>query len=77
MSHKETCMSHCFDYLNQRNLAYVFNMQIFSHYYRKHNGAMGNAYSVGLNAGDLMIETFKLQEVNHEGRNESQKATTV
>lgn len=79
MTHKEQCICYCFDYLNQRNAAHAFNFETFSHYYRKHNGAWGNPYSVGMNAGDMMIENYKpqTQEVSNEGRNETETKSTI
>jgi hypothetical protein len=51
-------------YLQQLSLAFAYSQSIFNHYYRKHNGANGNAYLVGLNAADLMIKEFNLQTQN-------------
>lgn len=73
MTHKEECICYCIDHLNSRNLAQIFDFSIFSHYYRKYNGAWGNAWNIGVSAADMMIESFnsKSQEVTHDGRNEN------
>ncbi len=52
------------EYLQQLSLTFAFSLSLFNHYYRKHNGANGNAYLVGLNAADLMIREFNLQTQN-------------
>lgn len=72
MTHRDKCIGHCFDCLNQLGSGFAFNIELFNHYYRKHNGAQGNAYSIGLNSADLMIREFntKKQEVKNDRRNE-------
>lgn len=78
MSHKEECICYCIDHLNQRNLAHTFDFSDFNYYYRKFNGAWGNAYSVGMNAADIMIEnaSAKIKKINDERRNETEAGTT-
>ncbi len=78
MTHKEKCISYCFEYLNQRNAAFAFCFDTFSHYYRKNNGAWGNSYSIGMGAGDMMIQNYnsKTQEVKHERRTTSEESST-
>jgi hypothetical protein len=72
MTHKEECICYCIDHLNSRSISGAFNFKTFEYYYRKFNGSCGNAYLVGINAADIMIENFKSnkQEVNHETGNE-------
>ena len=74
MTHKQECIRHCHEYLNSRNLTHVYNQHLFEHYYRKNSGHFGNAYSVGIKAGDLMINNYepKLMEVNHDRSNENE-----
>ncbi len=76
MTHKEECLCYCIDHLNSRNLGFAFDFSTFSHYYRKHNGAFGNAWNIGLSAADMMIQNYntKKQEVTHDRGNESQTA---
>jgi len=74
MSHKEQCVDSCIEYLNARQLAYAFDFATFNHYYRKHNGATGNAYHIGVSAADMMIENYKPKIEDYERRNESQTA---
>lgn len=68
MPHKQECICYCIDHLNSRNLSHVYDKKTFEHYYRKFNGAWGNAYLVGLKAADMMIEnpTPNEEEVTHE-----------
>lgn len=75
MSHKEECICYCIDYLNQRNSAHAFNFSTFNHYYRKFNGAWGNAYSVVMSAGDMMIENYPttIKNLNDETGNDRQE----
>lgn len=74
MSHKEECICYCIDHLNSRNLSHVYNKQLFHHYYRKHNGTNGNAFSIGLNAADFMIQNFEPKKLYNDDvrRNESE-----
>jgi hypothetical protein len=71
MSHKETCIKHCKDYLQQLQLSQYYTEQQFNHVYRKQNGAQGNAFTVGLNAADFIINNSKFYS-NDERNNESQ-----
>lgn len=59
MTHKEKCVCNCREHLQSRGLLHVFNPSIFQYYYRKHNGAQGNAFLIGLNTADMMIQNFK------------------
>ncbi len=59
MTHKQECIQHCKDYLNQRQLQQYFNHQDFEHIYRKFDGFNGNAYLVGMNAADFIIVNAK------------------
>lgn len=59
MTHKAKCIQNAKDYLTQLQFANIFSISLFEHYYRKNNGSNGNAYLVGLNAGDLMITQAK------------------
>ena len=58
MTHKQHCIDNCLQYLQQLSLAHTYSQQVFKHYYRKNNGAQGNAYLVGLNAADMMIKNY-------------------
>lgn len=77
MTHKEECICYCIDHLNQRNLSHTFDFKTFEHYYRKNNGAWGNAYLIGLNSADMMIETQhnNIKTLNDERRNETEAGT--
>lgn len=77
MTHKEECLCYCIDHLQSRSLNHAFDFETFSHYYRKHNGAWGNAWNVGLSAADMMIDNAnnKIQEVNHDTGNEGETPT--
>jgi len=48
-------------------------MELFNHYYRKHSGATGNPYSIGLNSADMMINNFQstIQTTGYDTRNEN------
>lgn len=59
MTHKQRCIDHCKDYLQQLSLPDVFCTKAFQHYYRKHQGAQGNPFNVGLSAADMMIRESK------------------
>jgi hypothetical protein len=52
------------EYLQQLSLEFTFSQSLFNHYYRKHNGANGNAYSIGLHAAELMIKETNTQIQN-------------
>lgn len=79
MSHKQECIGYCLEYLQSRSLSHVYNTPLFEHYYRKHQGHLGNAYSIGVNAADLMINNYepkKMEVSNDDRRNESETGTT-
>lgn len=58
MSHKERVRHNCMEYLQSRQLSYCFNEQEFNRIYRK-STPQGNAFSIGLDAADYMILTYK------------------
>lgn len=78
MSHKQECICYCIDLLTSRNLAHIYNKHLFEHYYRKNHCCSGNAYTVGLNAMDFLINNFepKQMEVSNDGRNQSEAGDT-
>jgi len=55
MSHKANCIQNAKDFLHQSQLSYIFSISIFERYYRTNNGSSSNAYTVGLNSADMMI----------------------
>lgn len=55
MSHKQKCIDNAQDYLMSRGLAEYWSLTLFNSYYRKHDGANGNAYITGLDAADFII----------------------
>lgn len=59
MTQKAKCIKHCKDYLQQLNLSHYFNEALFMHVYRKQNGAHANAFSIGINAADHIINNSK------------------
>ena len=63
MTHKENCIDHCKQYLQDLSLSDIFDEKHFNHYYRKHNGGMGNAFTIGLKAADMMIVCFDPQKI--------------
>lgn len=67
MTHKQQCIQHCKEFLQQLNLAQYFNESLFMHVYRKQNGAHGNAFSVGIDAADHIIINSK--NLNDESGN--------
>lgn len=67
MSHKQQCIEHCKDFLQQLNLSQYFSESLFMHVYRKQQGSQGNAWSVGINAADYIILNSK--PINHESGN--------
>jgi uncharacterized UPF0160 family protein len=75
MTHKQECLCYCIEHLESRSLSHVIDKSIFEHYYRKFNGAWGNAWHVGLSAADMMIENYKpkTQEVSNDRGNESEE----
>lgn len=68
ITHKYRCISFCKEYLNELGLSAYFNMPDFMHIYRKFNGAMGNAFYVGMDAADFIIQNAK--PIYNDGRNE-------
>lgn len=73
MTHKQECIDTCMEYLQQLSLVFAYSQSIFNHYYRKHNGANGNAYLVGLNAAEMMIKQFDTQTQNVQYDTEYQR----
>ncbi len=61
MTHKQECIAHCKDVLEQRQLSKYFNQKDFEHIYKKFSGCNGNAYNVALNAADFIIINAKFQ----------------
>lgn len=59
MTHRQECIAHCKETLQNRNLGFVFEESIFNHYYTKNNGAQGNAFLVGIKTADIMIEQYQ------------------
>ena len=55
MSHKDKCKKFCTDHLESRGLSSFFSSPAFDSFYRKVDGANGNAFSVGLKAADVLI----------------------
>ena len=75
ISHKQQCIGHCKDYLQNLNLSEYFNTTDFEHIYRKFNGAQGNAFSIGLHAADFIIINAKplTNETGNEDKREELK----
>lgn len=59
MTHKEKCIQHCKEHLNNLLLSQYFNAADFNHIYRKLEGAHANAFSIGLDAADYIIINAK------------------
>jgi hypothetical protein len=59
MTHRQECIAHCKEALQNRNLQHVFEEKILMHYYHKNNGAQGNAFLIGIKTADMMIEQYK------------------
>jgi hypothetical protein len=70
MTHKQKCIEHCKGYLQQLNLNQYFSETLFMHIYRKQNGAQGNAFSIGINAADHIINNSKPN--NYASRNKTE-----
>lgn len=73
MTHKQECIYYCIDYLNQRSIYNAYDSKTFNHYYRKNQGAWGNAYLVGMAAADMMIENFKTTNTQEVSMTEEMK----
>jgi len=69
MTHKQRCIQHCKDYLDRFDCSHYYNSSDFEHIYRKFNGAQGNAFSIGLDAADYILQTAKFQY--HDAGNEN------
>lgn len=69
MTHKQRCIDYCLQHLQQLSLAFTYSQDTFKHYYKKNNGAKGNAYLVGLHAADMMIKNYSPKNLNDEPRN--------
>ena len=69
MTHKATCIAHCKEFLKNMQCLQYYNTKDFEHIYRKFNGAVGNAFSIGIDAADFII--IHAKPLQDEGRNES------
>ncbi len=64
MTHKQECIAHCMQYLQQLSLSNIFDLSHFNHYYRKFNCSYKNAFTIGLNSADYIIyEANRKKEV--------------
>lgn len=61
MTHKQTCIAFCKEYLQNVECGQYYNSKDFEHIYRKFNGANANAWSVGVDAADYILRTAKPQ----------------
>jgi hypothetical protein len=58
MTHREESLCYCIDQLQNRQLSYVFNQEIFNNVFEKENNPAANYYRIGITAADLMIENY-------------------
>lgn len=70
MSQKEKCIKHCKDYLQQLNLSHYYTESLFMHVYRKQHGAQANAFSLGIDAADYIINNSKT--INYASGNKTE-----
>lgn len=59
MTHRQECIAHCKEQLENRNLEFAFEEKIFNYYYNKNNGTQGNAFLIGIKTADMMIEQYQ------------------
>lgn len=62
MTHKAQCIEYCKGYLSTLSLLDIFSLSLFESYYRKFNGSIGNAYTVGLHAADYIILNTNIKQ---------------
>jgi hypothetical protein len=70
MTHRQECIAHCKEQLQNRSLNHVFEEKIFNHYYNKNNGAQGNAFLIGIKTADMMIEQYQPKPADLEFYNQ-------
>lgn len=58
MSNKQKCIEYCKEFLQMQGYEGIYSEKEFEHYYRKHNCAGGNAFAVGMNAGDYILLNY-------------------
>jgi len=55
MTHRQKIIAYCKDYLEQRNIAEIYNEAQFDQYYKSSNTSLKNAYSAALEAADFIM----------------------